>query len=83
MNPTKMIETLQESLGSPSLDVIKAVGILIVGWLVALAIRAGEREGLKVFQVNQRLRATTGTQMDVEGGIAMTLNGNEPSINLP
>jgi len=73
MDMTKLTEALQETLGSSLPGVLGAVGILLVGWLVAIVIRAGVRKGLGFLQLNTRLGSTTGTQMDVEGGTATAL----------
>jgi len=73
MDMTKLTETLQETLGSSLPGILGAVGILIIGWFVAIVIRAGVRKGLGFLQLNKRLGSTTGTQMDVEGGTATAL----------
>ena len=73
MDMTKLTETLQETLGSSLPSILGALAILIIGWFVATLIRAGVRKGLGLVQVNNRLRNTTGTQMDVEGGTAAAL----------
>ncbi len=73
MDMTKLTETLQETLGSSLPGVLGALGILIIGWFVAIAIRAGVRKGLGFLQLNTRLGSTTGTQLDVEGGTATAL----------
>ncbi|WNM60527.1 mechanosensitive ion channel [Candidatus Nitrospira neomarina] len=68
---SKLTETLQVNLGETLPNVLGALGILILGWIVALVVRAGIRKGLGMLNVNQRLRSTTGTTMDVEGGTAV------------
>ena len=73
MDMTKLTETLQETLGSSLPGILGALGILIIGWFVAIVIRAGVRKGLGFLQLNKRLGSTTGTQMDVEGGTATAL----------
>ena len=73
MDMTKLTETLQETLGSSLPGILGALGILIIGWFVATLIRAGVRKGLGLVQLNNRLRNTTGTEMDVEGGTASAL----------
>ena len=73
MDMTKLTETLQETLGSSLPGILGALGILIVGWFVATLVRAGVRKGLGLVQLNNRMRNTTGTQMDVEGGAASAL----------
>ncbi len=73
MDMTKLTETLQETLGSTLPGVLGAVGILIIGWFVAVAIRAGVKKGLGALQINSRLGTTTGASMDIEGGTASAL----------
>ncbi len=73
MDMTKLTETLQETLGSTLPGVLGAVGVLIIGWFVAVAIRAGVRKGLEALELNKRLGTTTGSSMDVEGGTASAL----------
>ncbi|MGD9850460.1 MAG: mechanosensitive ion channel [Nitrospirales bacterium] len=70
MDVSKLTETLQTTLGGTLPSVLGALGILILGWFVAMAVRAGVRKGLGYLNVNQRLRSTTGAEMDVEGGTA-------------
>lgn len=70
MDMSKLTETLQTTLGGTLPSVLGALGILILGWFVAIAIRAGVRKGLACLNVNQRLSSSTGAQMDVEGGTA-------------
>ena len=70
MDMSKLIETLQETLGGTLPSVLGALGILVLGWFVAMAVRAGVRKGLGIINVNQRLRSTTGAEMDIEGGTA-------------
>lgn len=73
MDMTKLTETLQETLGSSLPGILGALGILVVGWIVATVIRAGVRKGLGLLQLNTRFGSTTGTKMDIEGGTATTL----------
>ncbi|HBP86211.1 MAG TPA: mechanosensitive ion channel [Nitrospirales bacterium] len=70
MDLSRLTETLQVNLGETLPNVLGALGILILGWVVALVVRAGIRKGLGMLNVNQRLRSTTGTDMDIEGGTA-------------
>ena len=70
MDMTKLTETLQETLGATLPNVLGALGILVIGWFVAVTIRAGVRKGLGYINLNKQLGSTTGTEMDVEGGTA-------------
>ncbi len=73
MDMTKLTETLQTTIGGTLPSVLGALGILVLGWFVAMAVRAGVKKGLGFIKVNQRLRSTTGTEMDIEGGTAAGL----------
>ncbi|MCW5785327.1 MAG: mechanosensitive ion channel [Nitrospirales bacterium] len=73
MDLSKLTETLQATLGGTLPSVLGALGILILGWFVALAVRAGVRKGLGMLKLNQRLSATTGTEMNIEGGTAAVI----------
>lgn len=70
MDMSKLTETLQATLGATLPSVMGALGILVLGWFVAMAVRAGVRKGLGMLNINQRLRSTTGAEMDIEGGTA-------------
>lgn len=70
MDMSKLSETLQATLGATLPSVMGALGILVLGWFVAMAVRAGVRKGLGMLTINQRLRSTTGAEMDIEGGTA-------------
>ena len=73
MDLSKLTETLQATLGGTLPSVLGALGILILGWFVALAVRAGVRKGLGMLKLNQRLSASTGTEMNIEGGTAAVI----------
>lgn len=70
MDFTRLVESLQSTLGETLPTLVGAVLILVVGWVVALVLRAGVRKALGLVQVNQRLRASTGSALDVEAGVA-------------
>ena len=73
MDMTRLTETLQETLGSSLPGILGALGILVIGWIVATVIRAGVRKGLGFLQLNKRMETTTGTGMDLEGSTASAL----------
>ena len=68
-----LIDSLQQTLGQSLPNVVGAVIILVVGWIVALIIRAAVRKALGLLRLNHHLRTSTGSAMDVEGGIAAGL----------
>lgn len=71
MDLSQLTQTLQQTLGENLPSILGALGILIVGWIVALAVRGGVRKGLGMLKVNQRLHSTTGVEVDLEGGAAV------------
>ncbi len=73
MEMTKLFESLQETVGQLLPSLLGALAILIVGWFVAIILRAGLKKGLKLVRLNQYLRDSTGTEMDVEAGVATGL----------
>ena len=73
MDMTKLFDSLQGTLGETLPTVFGALAILVVGWLVAVIIRAGVRKSLGFLKLNYRLQTSTGTQMDLESGIASGL----------
>ncbi|MGH7365033.1 MAG: mechanosensitive ion channel [Candidatus Rokuibacteriota bacterium] len=70
MELTRFFESLQVSLGQTLPSLVGAVLILLVGWIVAIAVRAGIRRGLGLLRLNERLRLDTGRALDLESGIA-------------
>jgi len=50
-----LASSLQATLGAQLPDILGALGILIIGWLVAVTARAGMRRLLSVLKVNARI----------------------------
>ena len=71
-NMTKFMESLQSTLGNSLPSVLGALLILIVGWLVAIAVRVGIRRGLALIRLDERIRSSAGGTMHLERGIAST-----------
>jgi len=71
MSFSAFTESLQSTLGSHVPAILGAIAILIVGWFLAVAARAGARRTLSMLKVNQRISETTDEEMDVEKGIAV------------
>lgn len=63
--------SLQSTLGAQLPAVFGAIGILVVGWLVAVGARAAMRRVLGLLKVNTRIQESTGQAVNVEAGIAM------------
>ena len=63
--------SLQNALGAHLPKILGALGILVVGWLLAVAARAGMIRLLALLSVDQRIRESTGQGLAVERGIAV------------
>ena len=64
------MEELLSTLGGYLPRVLGVLGLLLVGWLAALLVRALLRRALKRFKINQRVWSVGSKATDVEGGIA-------------
>jgi len=71
MDFSALFASLQNTLGAHLLNIAGALGILIVGWLIAVLARAGTMRLLELLSVNLRIRESTGQSIDVEKGIAI------------
>jgi hypothetical protein len=83
---------LQNALGTQLPSILAALGILIVGWLVAVAVRIVVRRLLGLLRLNARIGEQTARTIDVESAIAtvafwvillLTLIGVFNSLDLP
>ena len=57
---------LQQSLGAHIPQVLGALAILVVGWLLAVMARAATRRVLRLVRLNQRLGESAATPIDAE-----------------
>lgn len=71
MDFSVLTTSLQNTLGAHLPNILGALGILVVGWLIAVGARAGVMRLLALISVNQRIRESTGQALDVERGIAI------------
>jgi hypothetical protein len=62
--------SVQNSFGEHLPAILGAVGILIVGYLIALLARAAVRKLLSMVRVNRFVTQSVGKPMDIEGGVA-------------
>src|SRR5512143_2767607 len=67
---TKFLESLQLTLGASLPSVVGALVVLVVGWLVAIAVRVGIRRGLALVRLDERVRSSAGGTMHLERTIA-------------
>ncbi len=70
MDVSKLLESMQSQLGTTLPSIGGALLILVIGWFVALIVRAGIRKGLGLAKLNERVQSSTGQTMNLEGGIA-------------
>jgi hypothetical protein len=73
MNANALWESLQSSLGGHIPQLLGALAIFVLGWLIAVLMRAAVRKSLGFAGVNHRFGQATGTGVDIEGGIALGL----------
>jgi hypothetical protein len=71
MDLSTFVTSLQASLGANLPKVLGAVAILALGWLLAVAARAGMRRLLRLLKVNTRVEESTGVQLDAESPVAV------------
>ena len=62
--------SLEAALGTQLPRILGAIAILIIGWIVAVVVRAGVRRLLGMAQLNRRIAETTEQKLDLESGIA-------------
>ncbi|MBK6650768.1 MAG: mechanosensitive ion channel [Betaproteobacteria bacterium] len=70
MNMSAFVTALQSSLGAHIPQILGAVAILALGWLLAVGARAAIRQLLNVLQVNSRIEESTGARLDAESPVA-------------
>ncbi|MDH3374244.1 MAG: hypothetical protein OEM85_12820, partial [Gammaproteobacteria bacterium] len=58
--------SLQSTLSDTLPSLLAAAGILVVGWFVALLLRAGTRRLLRVVSLNERIASSTDHDVDAE-----------------
>lgn len=70
MDLSALASSLQTTLGAQLPGILGALGILIVGWLIAVVVRAAMRRVLGLLKVNTRIAESTAQTVNVEAGIA-------------
>jgi hypothetical protein len=73
MNFEAFSAALQESLGSHIPQILGAVAIFALGWLIAVVARAATRRLLGALAVNRRIEESTGAKVDAEHPVAIGL----------
>ncbi|WP_407927808.1 mechanosensitive ion channel [Hydrogenophaga crassostreae] len=68
-----LLESLQSTLGAHLPQIMGALGILVLGWFVAVAVKAGAKKALGALGTNNRFSGLTGTGVDIEGAVGLGL----------
>jgi hypothetical protein len=71
MDLSTLANSLQTTLGTQLPRLLGALGILVIGWLLAVSVRAGVNRLLALLRVNDRIEESTGQKVGVERGIAV------------
>lgn len=71
MNMSALWDSLQNNLGGHIPQLLGALAIFVLGWFVAVLVRAAVRKSLGFAGVNMRLGKLTGTGVDVEGAVGL------------
>jgi hypothetical protein len=71
MDMSEFSAAMQNSLGAHLPTILGAIGILVIGYVLALVARAAVRKLLSMARLNAFVGTSTGKPMDVEGGIAL------------
>ena len=66
MDIRSTFESITATLGDTLPSMLAAVGILVVGWLVAVILRAGTRRLLDAANLNERIASSTDSEVDAE-----------------
>ena len=70
MDLTTLLQSMQSTLGENLPSILGALAILILGWIVAILVRAGLRRSLGFVRLNDRVRSATDKGIDLERGIS-------------
>ena len=70
INFGELLGSLRQSLGDILPNLLTTLAILIIGWFIAVIVRAVIRRGLRAVGVNRFVSHSTSGGMDVETGVA-------------
>ncbi len=71
MESTSLGASIQSVLGIQVLQILGAVALLALGWVLAVAARAGTLRVLSMLGVNKRISESTGADVDAEHPLAV------------
>eukprot|EP01136_Pigoraptor_vietnamica_P007325 Opistho-1_new@41428 len=73
MDTNTLWNSLQSTLGTHIPQLLGALAIFILGWFIAVLVRAATRKSLGFVDVNHRFGKLTQTRVDIEGAVALAL----------
>jgi hypothetical protein len=73
MDTNTLWNSLQSTLGTHIPQLLGALAIFILGWFIAVLVRAATRKSLGFVGVNHRFGKLTQTRVDIEGAVALAL----------
>ena len=73
MDVNALWNSLQNTLGGQIPYLLGALVIFVIGWIVAVSLRAGVRLGLSKVGINQHFQNLTGYRLDIEGITSLLL----------
>ncbi|MCV0437751.1 MAG: mechanosensitive ion channel [Hydrogenophaga sp.] len=73
MDTNTLWNSLQNTLGTHIPQLLGALAIFILGWFIAVLVRAATRKSLGFIGVNHRFGKLTSTRVDIEGAVALAL----------
>ena len=71
MDQNTFVAALQASLGSHIPQILGAIAIFAIGWVIAVMARAATRRLLGLLAVNRRIEESTGAKVDAEVPVAV------------
>ncbi len=66
----EIMDSLRSNLGDTLPGIMGALAILVVGWLVAVILRAVVRKSLRLIHLNDRVQSSSGSTVNLESGVA-------------
>lgn len=75
MESSAFLHSIQSNLGQHLLPLLGAVAILLMGWFIAVGLRALLRQGLHSLGLNQRFFGLTGQSIDLENAFSLAAFG--------
>ncbi len=67
---SRLLESLQGTLGESLPGILGAIAIFVIGWIAALLIRAGLRKGLGLLEINRHFDQSIDSKINIQDLIA-------------